>query len=666
MLLEKDELKKEKLHLALEKAIAFKNEGNIEEALEILEVAEEEFGEYTWIEDNRARCYWNLNQFKLALATWEKAVGLASKSDPSETQLIEDAIKKIRERKANEIISAIEDFVQNGTGAAGFDLQKHLTNLCQVAFSVEYYKDQLINLANFYLDNNQQKSALTMWECLAENNPEAWDMPFLQAAIISRDLGLYEHSLEILDKALDKIPNNPWIYDNQARGYVELHQYKKAVDSWGKAIENSEDMVLKEKFISIRSKYEQLLPFRKPEEYLHHQQQDRAVTSKEKLHLALKESIAFRQEGNVEKALEVLEAVEKDFGEYVWIEDNRARCYWQLDQFESALATWEKAIKLASEDNYSEAQQIEDSVHEIRERKSNEIISELGNLVQDYIDGADTKLQEHLNHLNQVALNAWNHKDQIVSLADWYLENEKKNLALITWKWLLGNSAEVWDVAFLQAAKISRELGLYEESMKVIDKALDKIPNNPWLYDSQAHCFLATYQYEEAINSWKKAIESSESKEQAEKFASIKKERFDSVKNELQKLSSEKERLLEENNILKADIQAHKQNIEDRFRELATLTKMLEDQRQELEVLWGKNNKGEMSASEIAKQKMNQQLTTSHVQGNKTVEKLPAVEEELQEMKQENELLLLQLHQVQEELELLYLSQQQKGDEAIK
>ena len=48
---------------------------------------------------------------------------------------------------------------------------------------------------------------------------------------------------------------------------------------------------------------------------------------------------------------------------------------------------------------------------------------------------------------------------------------------------------------------------------------------------------------------------------------------------------NENEKLVEENKKLKVDIQTHKQNIADRFKELATLTKMLEDQRQELEVL---------------------------------------------------------------------------------
>ncbi len=345
-------------------------------------------------------------------------------------------------------------------------------------------------------------------------------------------------------------------------------------------------------------------------------------------------------------AEELLEAAEKESGEYPWLYDHKAHCYWALNKFDLALAAWEKAITLASKSNSSLAQQIEGTVKELRERKSDEISSELRNLVRYVTNDAESKLQEHLGHLEQVALNVQSHKNQMVGLADWYLENDKKKFALIVWEWLAENSAETSEELVLQAAGVGRELGLYERSMQILSKALVKIPNNPWLYDGQAHCFMDTYQYEEAINSWRKAVEISESKEQKEKFVSIKKERFAAVKSDLQQLKNEKEKLFEENSTLKADIQTHKRNIEDRFRELATLTGMLEEQRKELEACPLEQGKS----------------TTNHLQGNELAEKFQKVENELLEAKQENELLLLQLHQVQEELELLYLSQNKMED----
>ena len=290
-------------------------------------------------------------------------------------------------------------------------------------------------------------------------------------------------------------------------------------------------------------------------------------------------------------AEELLEAAEKESGEYPWLYDHKAHCYWALNKFDLALAAWEKAIAVASKSNASLAQQIESTVKELKERKNNEISSELRNLVRYATNYAESKLQEHLNHLGQVAFNIQSHKDQMVGLADWYLENDKKKFALIVWEWLAENSAETSEKPFLQAAGIGRELGLYERSMQILNKALDKIPNNPWLYDSQARCFMDTYQYEEAINSWRKAVEISESKGQKEKLTSIKKERFAAVKRDLQQLKGEKERLLEENEALRVDIQEKKQNIDDRFRELAILTNMLEEQRKELEALKGIEDK---------------------------------------------------------------------------
>lgn len=74
-----------------------------------------------------------------------------------------------------------------------------------------------------------------------------------------------------------------------------------------------------------------------------------------------------------------------------------------------------------------------------------------------------------------------------------------------------------------------------------------------------------------------------------------------------------------------------------------------------------KERKETVFIDDASKQKStNHQSTVNSLQSNELSKKLQTTERELLETKQENELLLLQLHQVQEELELLYLSQHQK------
>ena len=168
---------------------------------------------------------------------------------------------------------------------------------------------------------------------------------------------------------------------------------------------------------------------------------------------------------------------------------------------------------------YFPNQAIEDIFSKLKERKSHEIVSGIDNLEQDYLE---SRLQKQLNYLYQVTPSVWNYKDQITDLVDWYLENNQKKLALIIWEWFAENNTKTWDVPFLQAAIISRELGLYERSMEILDKALDQYPDNPWIYDNQARCFVQLNQYENATGSWEKAIELSIDKTQKELFSSIK------------------------------------------------------------------------------------------------------------------------------------------------
>ena len=89
------------------------------------------------------------------------------------------------------------------------------------------------------------------------------------------------------------------------------------------------------------------------------------------------------------------------------------------------------------------------------------------------------------------------------------------------WEWFIGNCLETWDTAFLKAAIISRELGFYERSMEIVDQALDKIPDNPWVYDNQARCLAYFDNYEDAINSWEQAINFSEDQTQKDLFSSM-------------------------------------------------------------------------------------------------------------------------------------------------
>ena len=142
--------------MTLRKAIDFRDEGNVEKALEILEAAEKEFGEYTWIEDNKARCYWILGKFELAIATWENSIMLASISDPSEIQIIEDAVQRIRERKTDEIINDLESLVKYSNDDAKPKLEEHLNTLSQIAPNIENYKNQVAKLADFYSSKGQK------------------------------------------------------------------------------------------------------------------------------------------------------------------------------------------------------------------------------------------------------------------------------------------------------------------------------------------------------------------------------------------------------------------------------------------------------------------------------------------------------------------------------
>lgn len=185
----------------------FLRDVDVAKSLEILDEAQDKFGENAWIEDNRARAYSLLKKFSDAIVSWKKAEEIANEND-----------KKFF---ANELSQNLEIF------------NKHISEQIIDAKKIGKW-DEVILILNEYKQHQVKNLYLYLELCIAYRNKKD-----------------YKHGLSILKEAEENELKSPWIHDNYARIFFDMAQYKKSIRECFIALNEARDDQEREIFIEL-------------------------------------------------------------------------------------------------------------------------------------------------------------------------------------------------------------------------------------------------------------------------------------------------------------------------------------------------------------------------------------------------------------------------------
>ena len=181
------------MNLVLKRAIEFRNEGEYEESLEVLNFAIEAGFKSDLIDDNRARTLVKLSRIPEALAIWENLVD-------SDVQIVKKSSRKFAGK-----------FLQ--------ELKGKLNEVCE----------------------------LNSWEVICLNNQcenfQQLEAFVLKEVIELRNAGHAEISLLLIERAHQLGFQSPLLTDNKARALVALNQLREAIDVWSELIDSSNENI---------------------------------------------------------------------------------------------------------------------------------------------------------------------------------------------------------------------------------------------------------------------------------------------------------------------------------------------------------------------------------------------------------------------------------------
>ena len=296
----------DELRQVLEQAIALRDQGNPDAALNLLEQQAAVGVRNPWLADNLARCLVNLNRKAEALTIWQ---ALATSADVGIAEQAADMAAQVERGLVGDLIDKLQAIVSSG----GESLQ------------------------------HEQLTAETSFDALTT--------PVLEEAIRLREAGQPSYSLEVLRCAEAAGLNSPWLQENQARALVHLDRRDAAVPIWETLTSSGEPnaVALASEMLEVhRPKLvgdlnRQLRQQLEREGRVVRHLPETAPSKIEELELpVLQEAIDLREQGDAELSLGLLDTAKEAGLGSGWIDDNRARVLVNLDRYSEAMALWQQ------------------------------------------------------------------------------------------------------------------------------------------------------------------------------------------------------------------------------------------------------------------------------------------------------------------------------------
>ena len=181
----------------------------------------------------------------------------------------------------------------------------------------------------------------------ARHLPEASDISpetdlntlILKEAIATREAGLLELSLLILDSALQAGFDSPWILDNKARALLLLDNPSEAQSLWRQLASFDDPSIAQVAHDSLQSLEQQLQESFQSLSPLEQDSRADAELSSE-LKSLVDQAIQLRNQGEALTSLTLLEELAHQGYRSPWLADNRARALMDINRSEEAINVW--------------------------------------------------------------------------------------------------------------------------------------------------------------------------------------------------------------------------------------------------------------------------------------------------------------------------------------
>ena len=304
----------------LKRAIDFRNKGEYEESLKVLDLVIKSGCKSDLVDDNYARALVKLCRIPEALAIWQK--------------LVNSDIQRVKENS----IKFLEKFLQ--------EFQEELNKICgQDSWKVIYLNNQC-------------------------NTFEELEMFVLKESIELRNAGHPEVSLLLIQRARQLGFQSSMLSDNQARALVSLKRLREAIDVWGELIDspnenvsnNAKKMMAKFDAIaagSIKKRVDHVASELNVE--LNNLNALESISLPALELCLLKDVVSVRNAGNNEASLRIIDcAIAAGAKRDERLLDNRARALNSLNRFPEAISVWNELQKSDDEDVRDRSKQFAD------------------------------------------------------------------------------------------------------------------------------------------------------------------------------------------------------------------------------------------------------------------------------------------------------------------
>jgi hypothetical protein len=410
----------------LQEAIALREEQRPELSLQVLEMACTAGLSSDWIDDNRARAL-------LALDRIEEAEALLRRLCESNTAEIADA--------AQSLLAALSQSEATVEPDASADSGEN-TQAPQVMGAAEA------------TDDNPELTAL------------------LERAILLREQGMAQLSLELLEHGAAVGHANPWLEDNRARALVNLGRRQEAEAIWAEqAAHQDPDVAAMAGAMATQLRaalLDELLEAAESAASAHGWQLRFLTPGLPSLQAAeeavLEEAIASRDANQASLSLALVEAAQALGFTSPWLEDNRARALVNLGRRHQAMAVWQ-ALAGCGEPA---------------------LVGQAGDLAQEQAQLLVAELQERLARV----------------AAEHGVRLEAVHAAS-------GSPAEL-EQAILCDAIAARDFGRAEASLALLEAALQHGLPSGWLEDNRARALVHMQRPVEAVALWRQLQQAEE------------------------------------------------------------------------------------------------------------------------------------------------------------
>lgn len=410
----------------LQEAIALREEQQPELSLQVLEMACTAGLSSDWIDDNRARAL-------LALDRTEEAEAL---------------LRRLCESSTAEIAAAAQGL---------------LAALSQGEMTVE--PDTSADSG----DNNEASQAMGAADA-TDDNPELTAL--LERAILLREQGMAELSLELLEHGAAAGYASPWLEDNRARALVTLGRRHEAEAIWAElATHQDPDAAAMAGAMATQLRaamLDELLPAAESTASAHGWPLRFLMAGLPSLKAAeeavLEEVIASRDANQASLSLALVELAQGLGFTSPWLEDNRARALVNLGRRHQAMAVWQ-ALEGCGDPA---------------------LVSQAGALAQEQAQLLVAELQERLARV----------------AAEHGVRLEAVHAS--------GGSPAELEQAILHDAIAARERGAAEASLALLEAALQHGLPSGWLEDNRARALVHLQRPVEAVALWRELQQAEE------------------------------------------------------------------------------------------------------------------------------------------------------------